>query len=162
MIHVVYSRPMKLKRRFTISSRSWRQISSLSGIAQRDMGACPPVVAGNSSKYTIFAVLIFFVYFVQSNIQQVSPASGSFHRGSTSVPCWGTSVHQTLLLSPISKFLATPRDNWFQNTSSKALVTRQTKNIWQILLGPTGIYSVETVLFRWLLIKLENAECGVP
>ena len=42
------------------------------------MGACPPVVAGNFSKYnqTLNSTRFVRIYvFVQSNIQHVSPAS---------------------------------------------------------------------------------------
>jgi len=59
----------------------------------------PPVVAGNFAKYTIFAVLNFYVHSVQSNSQHVSPASG---------PRWNFHPQTPLLPPPLSKFLATP------------------------------------------------------
>ena len=88
-----------------------------SGVAKGDMGACPPVVAGIFLKYnqTLNITRFVTIYgFVQTNIQHVFPACGASptghipHRGSATGSRCGASVPQTSLLSPCSKFLATP------------------------------------------------------
>jgi len=79
-----------------------RPSACLTWSSQGGMGACPPVVAGNFSKYfskyTIFAVLNF-MYFVQSNIQLVSPASGDPRPplGLCPGPRWGLPSPDALL-----------------------------------------------------------------
>jgi len=90
-----------------IASYCYGCIDHISNEGRGHMGACPPVVAGNFVKVYYFCcdVLNFYVgYFVQSNIQHVSLASGVFAPrpppGLCPGPRWGTSIPRPLVLPP--------------------------------------------------------------